>query len=48
MAAAGRIVLLLSTTDLFSPVCKQQEHEMKAKNGGKGMSDEQVDAFVAR
>ncbi|KAA1470539.1 P-loop containing nucleoside triphosphate hydrolase protein [Dentipellis sp. KUC8613] len=26
----------------------QQEHAMKAKNGGKGMSDEQVKAFVDR
>ncbi|EJT96729.1 P-loop containing nucleoside triphosphate hydrolase protein [Dacryopinax primogenitus] len=26
----------------------QQEHNMKAKNGGKGMSDEQVKAFVDR
>jgi len=26
----------------------QQEHNMKAKNGGKGMSDEQVKSFVDR
>lgn len=26
----------------------QQEHAMKAKNGGKGMTDEQVEAFIAR
>ncbi|KAK7691750.1 hypothetical protein QCA50_005151 [Cerrena zonata] len=26
----------------------QQEHNMKAKNGGRGMTDEQVEAFIDR
>ncbi|KAI0000908.1 hypothetical protein BJV77DRAFT_938750, partial [Russula vinacea] len=47
------ICLQISTQDTapYVPIYKwrlQQEHEMKAKNGGRGMTDEQVTVFVDR
>lgn len=44
-------VLVQVEPDTYEHVFKwrlQQEHAMKAKNGGKGMSDEQVHKFVER
>lgn len=41
-------VILLSHSSADICLIPQQEHNMKAKNGGVGMSDEEVKAFIGR